>query len=294
MVAIRHPMPYGDLERQKVQRFGKIADLEEHRCTIEEMEEYEPHIVVGNVIYSGVDYEAIVRMAEKQDNPDVVLFDGGNNDMPFYKSDLKVVVVDPLRAGHELGYYPGEANLRMADVVVINKMDSATAEQIKTLKHNVAKLAPDAVVVEADSALTLSGDIKGKRVLVVEDGPTLTHGEMTIGAATVAAQRFGAKEVVDPRNKAVGKIAETYRIYPNIGKGILPAMGYSDAQKHDLEATINAVDADVVLSGTPIDLSRIVKVNKPIIRVSYDLKPRAGSEGLLEKLVRERLLHKKA
>ena len=294
VVAIRHPMPYGDLERQKVQRFGKIADLEEHRCTIEEMEEYEPHIVVGNVIYSGVDYEAIVRMAEKQDNPDVVLFDGGNNDMPFYKSDLKVVVVDPLRAGHELGYYPGEANLRMADVVVINKMDSATAEQIKTLKHNVAKLAPDAVVVEADSALTLSGDIKGKRVLVVEDGPTLTHGEMTIGAATVAAQRFGAKEVVDPRNKAVGKIAETYRIYPNIGKGILPALGYSDAQKHDLEATINAVDADVVLSGTPIDLSRIVKVNKPIIRVSYDLKPRAGSEGLLEKLVRERLLHKKA
>ena len=294
VVAIRHPMPYGDLERQKVQRFGKIADLEEHRCTIEEMEEYEPHIVAGNVIYSGVDYEAIVRTAEKHDNPDVILFDGGNNDMPFYKSDLKVVVVDPLRAGHELSYYPGEANLRMADVVVINKMDSATPEQIKTLKANVERLAPHAAVVEADSALTLSGDIKGKRVLVVEDGPTLTHGEMAIGAASVAAQRFGAKEVVEPRGKAVGKIAETYKIYPNIGKGILPAMGYSDTQKHDLEKTINAVDADVVLSGTPIDLSRIVKVNKPIVRVSYDLKPRAGSEGILEKLVHERLLGKKA
>ena len=282
-------MPYGDLEAQKVQRFAEIEDLERHHCTIEEMEEHEPHIAAGNVIYAGVDYEAILRTAEERDNPDVILFDGGNNDMPFYRADLKVVVVDPLRAGHEVAYYPGEANLRMADVVVINKMDSASPQQLKVLRDNIRRLAPDAVVVEADSELTLDGDIKGKRVLVIEDGPTLTHGEMQFGAAMVAAKRFGAAEVVDPRPHAVGKIAETYRKYPNIGPGILPAMGYSDQQKRDLQATINAIDADVILSGTPIDLTRIVSVNKPVVRVRYDLKPREGSLGLLEKAIHERL-----
>ena len=289
VVAIRHPMPYGDLAAQAVQRFEKIEDLKTHHCTIEEMEEYEPHIVAGNIIYSGVDYEAIVRMAEDRDNPDVILFDGGNNDMPFYHADLKIVVVDPLRAGHEVAYYPGEANLRMADVVVINKMDSATPAQLTILRDNIRRIAPDAVVVEADSELTLESDIKGKRVLVVEDGPTLTHGEMQIGAGLVAAKRFGAGEIVEPRHHAIGKIAETYLKYPKIGAGILPAMGYSDQQTADLQATINAIDADIVLSGTPIDLTRIVSVNKPVVRVQYDLKPRKESIGLLEKAIQERL-----
>ena len=289
VVAIRHPMPYGDLEAQKVQRFATIKDLDDHRCTIEEMEEYEPHIVAGNVIYSGVDYEAIVRAAEERDNPDVILFDGGNNDTPFYCADLKIVVVDPLRAGHEVAYYPGEANLRMADVVVINKMDSANQRQLKILRDNIHKIAPDAGVVEADSELTLDGEIKGKRVLVIEDGPTLTHGEMRFGAAMVAAERFDAAEVVEPRHHAVGQIAETYLKYPNIGEGILPAMGYSDQQKKDLQTTINAIDADVILSGTPIDLTRIISVNKPVVRVRYDLKPRQGSLGLLEKAIQQRL-----
>ena len=289
VVAIRHPMPYGDLEAQKVQRFAKIEDLERQHCTIEEMEEYEPHIVAGNVIYSGVDYEAILRTVEQQDNPDAILFDGGNNDMPFYYADLKVVLVDPLRAGHEVAYYPGEANLRMADVVIINKMDSAEPPQVKILKDNIHKVAPNAVVIEADSELTLDGEIKGKRVLVIEDGPTLTHGEMRIGAAMVAAGRFGAAEVVEPRHHAMGKIAETYLKYPNIGAGILPAMGYSDQQKRDLQATINAVNADIVLSGTPVNLARIVSINKPVVRVKYDLKPRQGSLGLLEKAIQQRL-----
>lgn len=289
VVAIRHPMPYGDLDAQKVQRFATLKDLDEHRCTIEEMEEYEPHIIAGNVIYSGVDYEAIVRTAEERDKPDVILFDGGNNDMPFYHADLQIVVVDPLRAGHEVAYYPGEANLRMADVVVINKMDSANQKQLKILRDNIHRIAPDATVVEADSKLTLDGEIKGKRVLVIEDGPTLTHGEMRFGAAMVAAERFGAGEVVEPRHHAVGKIAETYLKYPNIGEGILPAMGYSDQQKLDLQATINAIDADVILSGTPIDLTRIISVNKPVVRVKYDLEPRQESLGLLEKAIQQRL-----
>ncbi|MEN6452585.1 MAG: GTPase [Thermoguttaceae bacterium] len=288
-VAIRHPMPYGDLEAQKVQRFATIEDLARHHCTIEEMEEHEPHIAAGNVSYGGVDYEAILCAAIETDRPDVVLFDGGNNDMPFYKPDLHVVVVDPLRAGHEVAYYPGEANLRMADVVVINKMDSASPEQLGIVRANIARLAPKAVVVEADSELTLDRDIRGRRVLVIEDGPTLTHGEMQFGAAMVAARRFGAAEIVDPRPHAVGRIAETYEKYPKIGQGILPAMGYSDQQTRDLQATINAIDADLVLSGTPIDLTRIVSVNKPVIRVRYDLKPRPGSVGLLEKAV-ERVL----
>ena len=291
VVAIRHPMPYGDLEAQKVQRFATIKDLDDHHCTIEEMEEYEPHIIAGNVIYSGVDYEAIVREAEERDNPDVILFDGGNNDTPFYHADLKIVVVDPLRAGHEVAYYPGEANLRMADVVVINKMDSANQRQLKILRDNIHEIAPDAEVVEADSELTLDGEIKGKRVLVIEDGPTLTHGEMRFGAAMVAAERFGAAEVVEPRHHAIGQIAETYLKYPNIGEGILPAMGYSDQQKQDLQTTINAIDADVILSGTPIDLTRIISVNKPVVRVKYDLKPRQGSLGLLEKAIQQRLFN---
>ncbi|MBN2694458.1 GTPase [bacterium] len=287
VVAVRHPMPYGDLEVQTAQRFAQISDLEKHKCTIEEMEEYEPHIAAGNVIYSGVDYEQILRIAETIDNPDLVLWDGGNNDMPFYKADLKIVVVDPLRAGHEVSYYPGEANLVMADVVVINKMDSATAEDIELVKKNIERLAPNAVVVEADSELTLDGDITNKKALIVEDGPTLTHGEMKIGAALVAAKRFGVGSMADPRPHAVGKIAYTYKKYPNIGENILPAMGYGDEQVKDLETTINNIEADIILSGTPIDLGRIVKVNKPIVRVGYELKEREGSKGKLEAAIKK-------
>ncbi len=291
VVAIRHPMPYGDLVAQKVQRFAEIKDLEFHKCTIEEMEEYEPHIAAGNVIYSGVDYEAIVREAEKDvaGEPDAILWDGGNNDFPFYDSDLKVVVVDPLRPGHEVSYYPGEVNVCMADVIVINKMDSATPEDIETVKANCKRLAPNAVVIEADSTLTVDGDIKGKKVLVVEDGPTLTHGEMKIGAAAVAAKRAGVAKMVDPRPFAVGKIAYTYEKYPNIGEGILPAMGYGDEQKKDLETTMNAIEADVVLSGTPIDLGRVVKSNKPIVKVGYELSPRGNGAEELEKIIVSKL-----
>lgn len=294
VVAVRHPMPYGDLVAQKVQRFAEIADLEKHKCTIEEMEEYEPHIAAGNVIYAGVDYEAILRTAEKDaaGEPDVILWDGGNNDFPFYDSNLKVVVVDPLRPGHEVAYYPGEVNVCMADVIVINKMDSARPEDVETVKANCKRLNPNAVVIEADSALTVSGDIKNKRVLIVEDGPTLTHGEMKIGAASVAAKRAGVKEMVDPRPFAVGKIAYTYKKYPNIGEGILPAMGYGEEQKKDLEATMNAVNADVVVSGTPIDLGRIVKSNKPIVKVGYELAPRGDGAKKLEEIIVRNLFKK--
>ena len=287
VVAIRHPMPYGDLVAQKVQRFAEIKDLETHKCTIEEMEEYEPHIMAGNVIYSGVDYEAIIRNAEKDPagEPDVILWDGGNNDFPFYDADLKVVVVDPLRPGHEVAYYPGEVNVCMADVIVINKMDSAKPEDVETVKANCKRLAPNAIIIEADSALTVSGDIKGKKVLIVEDGPTLTHGEMKIGAASVAAKRAGVSVMVDPRPFAVGKIADTYKKYPNIGEGILPAMGYGDEQKKDLEATMNSIEADVVLSGTPIDLGRVVKSNKPIVKVGYELSPREDGAKKLEEII---------
>ena len=292
VVAVRHPMPYDpDLNKQAVQRFAKIEDLKANNCTIEEMEEYEPHIAAGNVIYAGVDYEAILRQAEKDidGEPDVILWDGGNNDFPFYDSDLKIVVVDPLRPGHECSYYPGEVNVLMADVIVINKMDSAKPEDIETVKANCKRLAPNAIVIEADSELTVDGDIKGKRVLVVEDGPTLTHGGMKIGAASVAAKRFGVKEMVDPKPAAVGKIAFTYRKYPNIGEGILPAMGYGEEQMKDLETTINAIDADLVLSGTPIDLGRVVKVNKPIVRVGYELAPRGNGAEMLKKAIVDKL-----
>ncbi|NJO90292.1 MAG: GTPase [Chloroflexia bacterium] len=274
VVAVRHPMPYGDLVAQKVQRFAEVADLEKHKCTIEEMEEYEPHVVRGNVIYAGVDYEAILRAAEQDpDGCDVILWDGGNNDFAFYKPDLTITVADPHRPGHELSYYPGEVNMRMADVIVINKMDSASPEGIQIVRQSIAEVNPNAIVVDGASPIKVDNPeiIKGKRVLVVEDGPTLTHGEMKIGAGTVAAQKYGAAQIIDPRSAAVGKLAETFRIYPNIGV-LLPAMGYSKEQLKDLETTINNVDCDAVIIGTPIDLTRIVKINKPTTRVYYDLQ----------------------
>ena len=274
VIAIRHPMPYGDLVEQKVQRFATIEDLAKHKCTIEEMEEYEPHVVRGNVIYAGVDYEAILRAAEQDpDGCDVILWDGGNNDFPFYKPDLNMTVVDPHRPGHELKYYPGEVTLRMADVAIINKIDTANADDIQTVRENIAKVAPNAIVVDGASPVKVDNPevIKGKRVLVVEDGPTLTHGEMKLGAGTIAAQKYGAAEFIDPRPFTVGKLAETFDIYPNIGI-LLPAMGYSEQQLKDLETTINNTDCDSVVIGTPIDLQRIVKINKPSTRVYYDLQ----------------------
>ena len=274
VVAIRHPMPYGDLVAQKVQRFATVEDLAKNKCTIEEMEEYEPHVSRGNVIYAGVDYEAIVRAAENDpDGCDVILWDGGNNDFPFYKPDLMITVVDPHRPGHELKYYPGEATLRLADVVVINKMDSASPEGIQTVRESIMAVSPNALVVDAASPLTIDKPelVKGKKVLVVEDGPTLTHGEMKIGAGTVAALKCGAGELVDPRQYAVGRLKETYETYPNIGT-LLPAMGYGKQQIKDLEATIEATPCDVVVVATPIDLNRIVKINKPNVKVGYDLQ----------------------
>ena len=274
VVAVRHPMPYGDLVKQKVQRFAKISDLKKHDCTIEEMEEYEPHVVRGNVIYAGVDYEAILRSAENDpDGCDVILWDGGNNDFPFYKPDLNITVVDPHRPGHETYYYPGEVTLRLADVIIINKMDSAPPEGIQIVRDNIRHLAPHAIVVDGASPIKIDdiSVIKGKKVLVVEDGPTLTHGGMKIGAGTVAATKFGASELVDPRPYIVGKLAETFNIYPNIGT-LLPAMGYSEEQLADLETTINNTDCDSVVIGTPIDLNRIIKITKPNTRVYYDLQ----------------------
>ncbi len=271
VVAIRHPMPYGDLSKQKVQRFATLEDLKRHDCTIEEMEEYEPHIVRGSVVYAGVDYKAILDQAEKE--ADIILWDGGNNDLPFYKPDLFIVVADPHRVGHELSYFPGESNLRMADVVVINKMDSARPEDVAKLKENIAAVNPNATVIEANSPVTVENReiIAGKRCLIVEDGPTLTHGEMKFGAGTVAAEKFDASEIIDPRPWIEGTIAETFEKYPDIGH-VLPAMGYGGQQMKDLEATINAVDCDVVVIGTPIDLRRIISIDKPSVRVTYDLE----------------------
>ena len=271
VVAVRHPMPYGNLVEQKVQRFATVDDLKKHKCTIEEMEEYEPHVVRGNVIYAGVDYEAILREAEKE--ADVVIWDGGNNDFSFYVPDLMITVVDPHRPGNELSYYPGEVTLRVADVVIINKMDSASPENIQVVRENIEKVNPTAVVIDAASPLTVHHPelIKGKRVLVVEDGPTLTHGEMKLGAGTVAARKYGAREMVDPRPFVVGKLAETFKTYPNIGT-LLPAMGYGEQQIADLEKTINNTDCDTVVIATPIDLQRIVKINKPSTKVDYDLE----------------------
>jgi len=274
VIAVRHPMPYGDLVAQKVQRFASLADLKKHKCTIEEMEEYEPHIASGNVIYAGVDYEAILRAAESDPKGcDVILWDGGNNDFPFYKPDLMITVADPHRPGHELSYYPGEVCLRMADAVVINKIDSADFAGIQTVRTNIAKANPKALVIDAASTIKAEKPevIKGKRVLVVEDGPTLTHGEMKIGAGVVAAHRYGAAEIVDPRKFAVGKLAETFKIYPDIGT-VLPAMGYGAKQVADLAATINNTPCDSVIIATPIDLGRIIKLKKPATRISYNLQ----------------------
>jgi predicted GTPase len=274
VIAIRHPMPYGDLNAQKVQRFAEVKDFEENKCTIEEMEEYEPYVVRGNVIYAGVDYEAILRVAEKDSSGcDVILWDGGNNDFPFYKPDLMITVTDPHRAGHELRYYPGEITLRLADVVVINKIDSAAPEAIQIVRESIEKVNPNAIVIDGASPIKVDNPllIRGKRVLVVEDGPTLTHGEMKLGAGVVAARKFGAAELVDPRPFTVGRLSETFRLYPNIGI-LLPAMGYGEQQLKDLETTINNTDCDSVIIATPIDLNRIIKINKPNTRVYYDLQ----------------------
>jgi predicted GTPase len=274
VVAIRHPMPYGNLVEQKVQRYAELDDLKKHKCTIEEMEEYEPHIVRGNVIYAGVDYEAIVRAAENDpDGCDVIVWDGGNNDFSFYKSDQYITLMDPLRPGHELNYYPGGINVRMADTIIINKIDTAPPEGIQMVRENIEKLNPKATVIDAASPVKIDdvSIIRGKRVLVVEDGPTLTHGGMKIGAGTVAAKKYGAGELVDPRPFLTGKLAETFEIYPGIGQ-ILPAMGYSPQQLADLETTINNTDCDAVVIGTPIDLSRIINIKHPHTRVYYDLQ----------------------
>ena len=271
VVAIRHPMPYGNLVEQKVQRFAELSDLDKHKCTIEEREEYEPHVVRGNVIYAGVDYEAILREAEQE--ADIIVWDGGNNDLPFYQPDLHITVLDPHRPGDELFYYPGEANLRMADVVVINKIDTADNEDVRTVRESVFEINPGATIVEAASPIFIDDYhlIRGKKVLAVEDGPTLTHGEMTYGAAVVAAEKFGAQELVDPRPFTVGTITETYDKYPEIGS-LLPAMGYGDQQIKDLEKTINQTDCDVVIIGTPIDLRKLVDINKTAVRVTYELQ----------------------
>ena len=274
-VAVRHPMPYGDLVKQKVQRFATVADLKKHKCTIEEMEEYEPHVVTKrNVIYAGVDYEAILRQAEKDpDGCDVIIWDGGNNDFPFYQPDLTIGVVDPLRPNAEVSYYPGEVMARISDVICINKIDSATLEDINTVRRNIAKINPKAIVIDAASYLTVDKPelIKGKKVLVVEDGPTLTHGEMKIGAGTVAAMKHGAAELIDPRPYTVGKLKDTFKNYPEIGI-LLPAMGYGDQQVKDLEKTIANTPCDAVVIGTPIDLGRIVKIKQPTVKVGYELQ----------------------
>ncbi len=288
VVAIRHPMPYGDLEAQRVQRYARLEDLEKYDCTIEEMEEYEPHIVRGNVIYAGVDYEDIVRAAENDpDGCDVIVWDGGNNDFPFYVSDLHITVTDPHRAGHGTKYYPGEVTLRMSDAVIINKIDSARPKDIDKLRRLITQVVPGAIIIDAASPISVadSSVIRNKRVLVVEDGPTLTHGGMKLGAGTLAAEKFGASEIVDPRPYLVGK--DTYETYPKIGK-LLPAMGYGDDQLRDLEVTINSCDCDAVVIGTPIDLNRVINIRKPSTRVFYDLQ--SIGKPNLEEVVEEFLI----
>jgi predicted GTPase len=271
VVAIRHPMPYGDLVRQRVQRFAKMEDLDFHRCTIEEREEYEPHISSGGVIYAGVDYGAILAEAEKE--ADVIVWDGGNNDLPFYASELEIVVADPHRPGHERTYHPGEANLRRAHVVVINKIDTARPEGVDAVRRSVRELNPEAMVVDAASPLLVQGAeaIRGKRVLAIEDGPTLTHGEMKYGAGVLAAMKHGAREILDPRPYTVGMLTKTFEIYPGIGT-LLPAMGYGEEQMRDLEATVERTPAELVLIATPIDLRRIIRISKPALRVGYELQ----------------------
>jgi predicted GTPase len=268
-VVVRHPMPYGDLSAQRLQRFATYADLDLHDTTIEEREEYEPHLDAGRVVYAGVDYEAILRAAEAE--TDVVLWDGGNNDFPFYRPDLSIVVADPLRAGHERRFHPGETNLRMADVVIINKIDSATEQAVTEVERSIVELNPAAVVVRARSVVTADAPIEGRRVVVVEDGPTLTHGGMTYGAGVVAARRLGASEIVDPRPWAVGSIRSVLETYPDLER-LVPAMGYGASQTAELAATLDAVDADVVLSATPIDITRMMTLAKPVVRVRYELE----------------------
>jgi predicted GTPase len=275
VAVVRHPMPYGDLVAQRCQRFETYADLDRYETTIEEREEYEPHLDFGRLVFAGVDYEDILRAAEEE--CDVVIWDGGNNDLPFYAPDLMIVVADPLRPGHELRYHPGEANLRMADIVVINKIDSATPEALAQVRAAIAAVNPRAQVVEARSSLALDGgDIAGKKVVVVEDGPTLTHGGMTYGAGVVAARRFGAAELVDPRPYATGELAATLAKYPDL-ECLLPAMGYGAKQVHELEMALDAIPAEVVLAATPIDLTRVLNTQKPIVRVRYELEPVTGS-----------------
>ncbi len=270
-VVVRHPMPYGDLRAEAVQRFGEVADLDKQKCTIEEREEYEPHLAQGTVVYAGVDYEAILAQAEKE--ADVILWDGGNNDTPFYRSELEIVVLDPHRAGHELAYYPGEVNFRRAHVIVINKVETAKPDDVERVRKNVALHNPAATVVETACRVSVMSPslIAGKRVLVVEDGPTLTHGEMTYGAGIIAAQQYRAAELVDPRPFAVGSISGTFERFPHLKK-LLPAMGYSESQRHELEETINRVPCDLVLVATPVDLGRVIRVNKPCVRVSYEVE----------------------
>jgi predicted GTPase len=271
VVVIRHPMPYGDLSEQVCERFASYDDLNRYECTIEEREEYEPHIDIGNVVYAGVDYEKILREAEKEAN--VILWDGGNNDLSFYKPDLQIVVVDPLRAGHELQYYPGETNLRMADIVIINKVDSATPEELEMVRKNIQSVRPEAKVIEAESEIKVEDEnlIRGKRVLAVEDGPTVTHGGMKEGAGAVAARRFGARELIDPKPYAVGSIKTTYEKYPHLGK-VLPAMGYGEKQIQELKETIQRIDFNTLLIGTPIDLRRVMDIKKPAVRARYEVK----------------------
>jgi len=271
VVVIRHPMPYGDLVKQKVQRFAAYSDLDKHECTIEEREEYEPHIDNGIIVYAGVDYGAILRQAEKE--ADIILWDGGNNDFSFYKSDLEIVVADPHRAGHERRYHPGETNFRRAKVIVINKMDTAQKDQVDIVMTNIKSLNPAAVVIRANSKITVDdgGAIAGKRVLVIEDGPTLTHGGMKFGAGIVAAQKYGAAEIIDPRPFAVGSIKKTFEKYNHLER-VLPAMGYGDKQTEELDATIDRIDCDLIISATPIDLNRVITPNKKMLRVRYELE----------------------
>lgn len=291
-VVIRHPMPYGDLAEQTAQRFGELADLDRHKCTIEEREEYEPHIIEGTPVYAGVDYEVILRQAEKE--ADVILWDGGNNDTSFYRPDLSIVVLDPHRAGHELGYYPGEVNFRSADVLIINKVDTADPDGIKTVRQNIALHNPNAKIIETACRVSVANpdQIAGKAVLVVEDGPTLTHGEMAYGAGVVAANRYRAAALVDPRPYATGSIQKTFEKYPHLWR-VLPAMGYSDAQRHELEETIKRVPCDMVLVATPIDLARTIKLEKPSVRVSYEIEE-LGTPAITEMLAEFTETHKPA
>jgi predicted GTPase len=287
VVVIRHPMPYGDLTKQVVQRFSSYDDFDKHNCTIEEREEYEPHVDRGIVVYAGIDYEQILRQAEEE--ADVIVWDGGNNDTPFYYPDLHVTVFDPHRGGHELLYFPGEINMLMAHAAVINKIDSATEEQIALVEENIRENNPDATIIHAESLITADqpGIIKDKRVLVVEEGPTLTHGEMSFGAGTIAAQRLGAKEIVSPKPNAVGSIADTFAKYPQV-VDVLPAMGYSRQQIRDLETTINSCNCDLVLFATPIDLPRLININKPTVRVRYEYRDH-GKGPTLADVLRKRL-----